>query len=188
MLHFSNIYARLQISETWVDPVCNCNMNALVFFSMFVQICSCLCHLWGCWSLLCGSSLQRCGRWFRGERFLIMKCSVSLWRWWRPQFQTCSVQSNGANCFFDWEPKWARDRKVWTMSCLMDTFKPVPCQRDTHPCSFLFFVFQIILELCRNEETASILCVQPHLERIHTGVSEGRVYILLITMSPPKKK
>lgn len=37
--------------------------------------------------------------------------------------------------------------------------------------------FQIILELCRNEETANILCVQPHLERIrppgYTGVSES---------------
>lgn len=49
-------------------------------------------------------------------------------------------------------------------------------------------MFQIILELCRNEETASILCVQPHLEQIHTGVSEGSVYILLITISPPKKQ
>uniref|UniRef100_A0A3P9C991 Tc1-like transposase DDE domain-containing protein n=1 Tax=Maylandia zebra TaxID=106582 RepID=A0A3P9C991_9CICH len=33
---------------------------------------------------------------------------------------------------------------------------------------------RVILELCRNEETANILCVQPHLERIHppgyTGV------------------
>lgn len=40
--------------------------------------------------------------------------------------------------------------------------------------------FQIILELCRNEETANILCVQPHLERIrppgYTGVSESSIH------------
>uniref|UniRef100_A0A3Q2WGT6 Zinc finger protein 260-like n=1 Tax=Haplochromis burtoni TaxID=8153 RepID=A0A3Q2WGT6_HAPBU len=38
---------------------------------------------------------------------------------------------------------------------------------------------RVILELCRNEETANILCVQPHLERIHppgyTGVSVSTI-------------
>ncbi|XP_026003320.1 zinc finger protein 2 homolog isoform X2 [Astatotilapia calliptera] len=38
---------------------------------------------------------------------------------------------------------------------------------------------RVILELCRNEETANILCVQPHLERIHppgyTGSGDAEV-------------
>lgn len=42
-----------------------------------------------------------------------------------------------------------------------------------------FLLLQVILELCRNEETANILCVQPHLERIHppgyTGVSVSTI-------------
>lgn len=38
---------------------------------------------------------------------------------------------------------------------------------------------KIILDLCRNEETANILCVQPHLERIrplgYTGSGDAEV-------------
>uniref|UniRef100_A0AAQ6APR4 TERF1-interacting nuclear factor 2 N-terminal domain-containing protein n=1 Tax=Amphiprion ocellaris TaxID=80972 RepID=A0AAQ6APR4_AMPOC len=38
---------------------------------------------------------------------------------------------------------------------------------------------KIILELCRNEETANVLCVQPHLERIrppgYTGSGDAEV-------------
>lgn len=38
---------------------------------------------------------------------------------------------------------------------------------------------RVILELCRNEETANILCVQPHLERIrppgYTGSGDAEV-------------
>lgn len=52
------------------------------------------------------------------------------------------------------------------------------CLAEGTPLSSLY-TFQIILELCRNEETANILCVQPHLERIrppgYTGVSESSV-------------
>lgn len=91
---------------SFVVATLTCNEKALVHMSMSVQIYSCRCHPWGCWSLLCGCSLLRCGRWLSGEKSSIMKSSMSLWRWWRPQSQICSAQSSGADCFSGWERKW----------------------------------------------------------------------------------
>lgn len=91
---------------SFVVATLTCNGKTLVHMSMSVQIYSCRCHHWGCWSLPCGCSLLPCGRWLSGEKSPITKSSTSLWRWWRPQSQTCSAQSSGADCFSGWERKW----------------------------------------------------------------------------------
>lgn len=163
--------------------LCHCS-TGMPLVCLFVQIYSCHCHRWGCWSLLCGCSLQPCGRWLSRERFSIMRSLMSSWRWWRRQCQTCLVRSNEASCSFDWEPKWVsgfdtgasyrNPNDCRRMSHHMDTEKSESCWRD-YSLFFLRLCLQIILELCRNEETANILCIQPHLERIrppgYTGVS-----------------
>lgn len=61
------------------------------------------------------------------------------------------------------------------------TAEPESCCRET---SLFCLRLQIILELCKNEETANMLTVQPHLTRIrppgHTGVSKQSFCIKII--------
>lgn len=94
-----------------------------------------------------------------------------------------STESESESAGFIWD-------QTTMMSCSVETVDSVSCWRDT----FLFFLrlsLQFILELCRNEETANILCVQPHLERMrppgHTGVSESSVFTFALLQFPKNR-